>query len=371
MPHAFQLTFVSQDSEARLGLFTTPHGSFETPTFMPVGTQGTVKALIPEDLYEADVKIILGNTYHLYLRPGHKIISKLGGLHRFMNWKRAILTDSGGFQIYSLSKLREVNDDGVVFQSHIDGSKHLFTPELSMEVQAELGSDIMMVLDDVPGFPCPRERARVSVNRTISWAERCLKCKNNKEQALFAIVQGGIFPDLRELCAKGLVEMGFDGYAIGGLAVGEDMRTRMRVLDETIRFLPKGAPRYLMGVGTPQEILMAVEMGVDMFDCVIPTRNARNGALYTSLGRINIRNSQYSNDKSPCDDRCNCYTCKNYSKAYLRHLYIAKELLAYRLGTIHNIWFFSNLMARIREGILTGTMPQVKEEYSKYKIEED
>lgn len=338
---------------------------------MPVGSQGSVKALGSDDLDALGVEIILCNTYHLYLRPGHRLIKDLGGLHRFMSWQRPILTDSGGFQIYSLSSLRKIQEAGVWFQSHIDGSKHFFTPELAIEIQGDLGSDIAMVLDDCPPYPCSYERAKDSVRLTLQWAERCKRAKVSSNQALFGIVQGSVYEDLRLECAKGLQEMGFDGYAIGGLAVGEPIELRIRTLKALLPHLPLGAPRYLMGVGTPFEILQAVKMGVDMFDCVIPTRNARNGALYTSLGRINIRNSVYKTDKRPCDPRCNCYTCRNYSRAYLRHLYVSKELLAYRLGTIHNLAFFMELMRRIRAAIEIDRFQELEEEILRYHSKED
>lgn len=373
MVFRFTILKDSESTEARSGQIDTSHGSFLTPAFMPVGTQATVKALTPHDLESLGVGIILCNTYHLYLRPGHRLIAELGGLHEFMSWKGPILTDSGGFQVYSLSKLRTIGEEGVFFQSHIDGSRHLFTPELAMEVQESLGSDIAMAFDDCPPYPCTYERAFNSVRLTVKWAERCKRAKSRKDQALFGIIQGSVFEELRAICLDALLQLGFDGYAIGGLAVGEDVVQRMKVLRGLTPLIPRELPRYLMGVGTPLEILEAVKMGVDMFDCVIPTRNARNGALYTSYGRLNIRNSQYKGDKRPCDPMCNCYTCRNYSRAYLRHLYVSKELLAYRLGTIHNLAFFMNLMDRIRRAIWEERFQELEEEFLKFysKEEED
>ncbi len=367
----FEIKKCSKDSRARIGLVRTSHGPFATPAFMPVGTQATVKALSPHDLRGAGVEIILCNTYHLYLRPGHKVIGELGGLHQFMGWNGPILTDSGGFQVYSLSKLRKIEEEGILFQSHLDGSRHFFTPRLAIEIQEELGSDIAMVLDDCPPYPCTYERAKSSVMRTLRWAESSKEAKGLEGQALFGIVQGSLFRDLREECLKGLTKIGFDGYAIGGLAVGEDVGKRLATLRDLLPQMPPESPRYLMGVGTPYEILEGVKMGVDMFDCVIPTRNARNGTLFTSLGKLNIRNSQYKTDKRPCDPTCNCYTCKNYSRAYLRHLYVSKELLAYRLGTIHNVAFFMNLMERIRRAIMEENLGALEEEISIYFGQED
>ena len=318
---------------------------------MPVGTQGSVKAVAPEDLFEANVGIILANTYHLYLRPGHQIVESLGGLHGFMNWNRPILTDSGGFQVYSLAGLREITEAGVTFQSHIDGSKHFIGPEEAMEIQRALGADIIMAFDECAPYPADYEYVLNSVKLTSLWAGRCINAKRDVNQALFGIVQGGMYDDLREMSAKELVPMDFDGYALGGLSVGEDRETRSRVISTTRHLLPDDKPVYLMGVGTPADLLEAVMQGVDMFDCVMPTRNARNGTLFTSNGKLNIKNAKYAQDKGPIDDTCGCYTCRNYSRAYLRHLYTARELLAYRLNTIHNIFYYSHLMQRIREAI--------------------
>lgn len=347
----FRITHKAAGGRARTGEIRTPHGVFETPVFMPVGTQGSVKAVSPEDLTDAGVKVILANTYHLYLRPGHSVIGRLGGLHRFMNWSGPILTDSGGFQVYSLTPLRTLTDQGVTFQSHIDGSRHFIGPEEAIDIQETLGADIIMAFDECAPYPSEYEYVQRSVRLTTSWARRCLERKKRDDQALFGIVQGGMYGDLREISARELVEMGFDGYALGGLSVGEDRATRERVIRETIDFLPTEKPVYLMGVGTPEDILEAVTLGVDMFDCVMPTRNARNGTLFTTAGRMTIKNARYAEDNRPVDDGCHCYTCANYSRAYLRHLFMAREILSYRLNTIHNLAYYSRLMADIRTAI--------------------
>jgi queuine tRNA-ribosyltransferase len=341
-------------SRARVGEIKTPHGAFQTPVFMPVGTQGSVKAVSPEEMVEAGVKIILANTYHLYLRPGQRIIEKLGGLHRFMNWKGPILTDSGGFQVYSLSGLRSISEEGVTFQSHLDGSRHFLGPREAMGVQRGLGGDIVMAFDECTPYPADYEYVLNSVRLTSLWAKKCLEYRENDTQALFGIVQGGMYRDLRELSARELVAMDFDGYALGGLSVGEDRQTRERVIRESIAFLPERRPVYLMGVGKPEDILEAVVLGVDMFDCVMPTRNARNGTLFTSRGKLVIKNACCADDERPIDENCECYTCSHYSRAYLRHLFMAKELLAYRLNSIHNISYYMRLMADIRQSIREG-----------------
>ena len=347
----FRITHRASDGRARAGEVRTPHGTFETPVFMPVGTQASVKAVSPEDLIEAGVDIILANTYHLYLRPGHHLIDRLGGLHRFMNWQGPILTDSGGFQVYSLAKLRTLTDEGVTFQSHIDGSRHFIGPEEAIDIQEALGADIIMAFDECAPYPAEHDYVEGSVRLTTAWARRCLKHKKRRDQALFGIVQGGMYPDLREISARELVDMGFDGYALGGLSVGEDRATRERVIRETVGFLPSDKPVYLMGVGTPEDIIGAVLLGVDMFDCVMPTRNARNGTLFTSKGRLTIKNARYAEDQRPVDEDCSCYTCRNYSRAYLRHLFMAREILSYRLNTIHNLAYYSRLMMEIRAAI--------------------
>jgi queuine tRNA-ribosyltransferase len=302
-------------------------------------------------LEQAGVKILLSNTYHLYLRPGHRLIERLGGLHRFMNWKGAILTDSGGFQVYSLSKLRKISEQGVTFQSHLDGSSHFLGPREAMEIQKALGSDVIMAFDECAPYPADHDYVRNSVRLTSQWARTCLECHESDAQALFGIVQGGVYSDLREQSAGELVAMGFDGYALGGLSVGEDRETRQRIVQETVPFLPAEKPRYLMGVGKPEDILDGVMAGIDMFDCVLPTRNARNGALFTTRGPMAIKNACYAEDDRPVDEQCSCYTCTHFSRAYLRHLFMAKELLAYRLNTIHNLHYYAGLMTEIRQAI--------------------
>ncbi len=318
---------------------------------MPVGTQGTVKAVSPDDLEDVGVKCILANTYHLYLRPGHRIIEQLGGLHRFMNWRGPILTDSGGFQVYSLSRLRKISDKGVTFQSHLDGSRHFIGPEEAMEIQKALGADIIMAFDECAPYPADYDYVLASVKLTSLWAQRCIKAKRGGNQALFGIVQGGMYRDLRERSARDLVDMNFDGYALGGLSVGEDQETRSRVIAETIVFLPENRPVYLMGLGAPEDLVAAVVRGVDMFDCVMPTRNARNGTLFTATGRMTIKNACYADDERPIEENCRCYTCSRFSRAYLRHLFMAKEILAYRLNTIHNLYYYTHLMEELREAI--------------------
>jgi len=350
---AFRFEILKKDnfSKARLGRIETDHGSFSTPAFLPVGTQGTVKSLTPEELVEVGVEAILGNTYHLYLRPGYETIGRLGGLHTFIHWDRAILTDSGGYQIFSLSKLRRISEEGVTFQSHIDGSLHFLTPERVIEIQRTLGSDIAMVLDECIPYPCPYDYAKASTSLTTQWARRSLEKRRQTDPALFAIVQGGMYRDLREESAKDLIQMDFQGYAIGGLSVGEPKSLMFNVLEWTTPFLPENVPRYLMGAGTPQDILDAVLLGIDLYDCVLPTRNARNGMLFTSLGKISIKQAQYAEDERPIDDTCPCYTCRHYSRAYLRHLYLANEILSSRLNTIHNLAYYMSLIVSIREAI--------------------
>ena len=347
----FKILHKCPSNRARVCEFETFHGRFETPVFMPVGTQGSVKALSPEEIEKAGVKIILANTYHLYLRPGHRVVEKLGGLHTFMNWKGPILTDSGGFQVYSLSKLRSISEEGVTFQSHIDGSSHFIGPQEAVKIQRALGGDIIMAFDECVPYPADYDYVLNSVRLTSLWAERCMEQKRGESQDIFGIVQGGMYGDLREMSAKELVKMGFDGYALGGLSVGEDDDTRKRIIKETIDFLPEDKPIYLMGVGRPEDILEAVFEGVDMFDCVMPTRNARNGTLFTNRGRLVIKNSCHIDDERPIDGECGCYTCANYSRAYLRHLFMANELLAYRLNSIHNIYYYTHLMEDIRNSI--------------------
>ena len=346
----FNLLKKDKGSKARLGKIETPHGEVNTPVFMPTGTQATVKSLVPERVAELGAEIVLSNTYHLYLRPGHKIISDMGGLHKFMNWNRPILTDSGGFQVYSLRALRKINDEGIMFQSHIDGSRHFMSPEMVMEIQEALGSDIMMCFDECTPYPVDFNYAEKSLELTVKWARRC-KDVRKSNHALFGIVQGGIYPELRERGVEETAGIGFDGYALGGLSVGEPKEAMYEIVEGTAPILPEDKPRYLMGVGTPQDIVECVGCGIDMFDCVMPTRNARNGMLFTNDGKVVIKNARYRNDDSPLDKLCDCYTCKNYSRAYLRHLFVAKEILATVLNTIHNIRYYMNLMERIREAI--------------------
>lgn len=351
---AIKYRLIKKDSRtnARLGILETPHGIIETPVFMPVGTQATVKSMTPEELKEIGATIILSNTYHLYLRPGHKIIEKAGGLHKFMNWDRAILTDSGGFQVFSLNSLRKITEDGVEFRSHIDGSRHFFTPEKVIEIQNALGSDIMMSFDECAPYPADYDYVKKSMELTIKWAERGKRAhKNTEKQALFGIVQGGTYEDLRKECAQRLVDMDFPGYSIGGLSVGEPKNVMYDIVDLTTEYLPEDKPRYLMGVGSPDDLIEGVIRGVDMFDCVLPTRIARNGTVFTSKGKLIVRDAPYAEDFSPLDEECDCYTCRNYSRAYIRHLFKANEILAARLATIHNLYFLIKLMERIREAI--------------------
>lgn len=348
----FTVQNTDETTHARVGLISTAHGDVHTPAFMPVGTQATVKSLTPEDLIELGVEIILGNTYHLYLRPGHETIRELGGLHRFMHWDRPILTDSGGYQIFSLGELVTVQEDGITFKSHIDGSKHTLSPEKVIKIQESLGSDIMMCLDECTAYPATREETLDSLKLTSQWARRCREVKSTPEQFLLGIVQGGMYLDLRDQSVMDLIELDFDGYAIGGLSVGEDKGTTLNVIAHTTPILPDEKPRYLMGVGTPDDILSAVQLGIDLFDCVLPTRNARNGLLFTRLGKMAIKNAKYAKDPRPVDEECRCYTCRHYSRAYLRHLFMAREILSYRLNTIHNLFYYMELMSRIRESIL-------------------
>ncbi len=348
-----------QDGPARVGRLETSHGVIETPIFMPVGTQGSVKAVEPRELIEHGVQIILGNTYHLYLRPGTEILHETGGLHKFINWQKPILTDSGGFQVFSLAELRAIEEEGVRFQSHIDGSYHSFTPENIINIQRAIGSDIMMVLDECTPYPCEFDYAKKSHERTIRWARRCKERSVKTEslygsgQAAFAIVQGSIYPLLREANARELVNLDFDGYAIGGLAVGEPNELMYEITALCCDFLPSTKPRYLMGVGTPVNIVESIARGIDMFDCVMPTRNGRNGQVFTKTGQLNLRNAVYKNDFSPIDDECSCYACKNFSRAYIRHLVMAKEILALQLASIHNVAFYIWLVSEARKAIKT------------------
>ncbi|WP_339250732.1 tRNA guanosine(34) transglycosylase Tgt [Sporosarcina sp. FSL W8-0480] len=349
---------------ARLGIVHTPHGSFETPAFMPVGTQATVKTMSPEELKEMGAGIILGNTYHLWLRPGHDVIKEAGGLHKFMNWDRPILTDSGGFQVFSLSEFRKIEEEGVHFRHHLNGSKLFLSPEKAMEIQNALGSDIMMAFDECPPYPATFEYMKASVERTSRWAERCLKAHARPEdQGLFGIVQGGEFEELRKQSAKDLVSLDFPGYAIGGLSVGEPKDVMNRALEFTTPLLPENKPRYLMGVGSPDSLIDGAIRGIDMFDCVLPTRIARNGTLMTSEGRLVVKNAKYERDFGPLDPNCDCYACKNYSRAYIRHLIRAGETFGIRLTSYHNLYFLLRLMEQIRDAIRNDRLGDFREEF--------
>lgn len=358
---------IGQDGLARAGRLVTAHGVLETPVFMPVGTQGTVKSVCPRDLKEISAQIILGNTYHLYLRPGDELVARRGGLHSFNGWDRPILTDSGGFQVFSLAGLRTITQDGVEFASHLDGSRHFFSPEKVIAIQNNLGSDIMMVLDECVPHGADHAYTNKSLSLTTHWAQRCRLAypPGTGNQLLFGIVQGGFFQDLRQQSLEELCTIPFDGYAIGGLSVGESKNEMLDILRFTAPLLPQEKPRYLMGVGTPLDILAGIAAGVDMFDCVLPTRNARNGTIFTSLGKINIKRSEYKEDDSALDPNCDCYTCRTFSKAYLRHLYMAKELLSYRLNTIHNLAFFVQLANQARTAILENQFNAFQARYAR------
>lgn len=353
-----------KQSGARLGKLHTPHGVIDTPIFMPVGTQATVKSMTPEELKEMDAKIILSNTYHLFLRPGHKLVEKAGGLHKFMNWDRAILTDSGGFQVFSLGDLRKITEEGVMFRSHLDGSKQFLSPEKAIEVQNSLGADIIMSFDECTPYPADYQYTKKSMERTTRWAERGKNAhKYSERQALFGIVQGGMYKDLRYESAMALQEISFPGYSIGGLSVGEPKEMMREILEHTTQFLPEDKPRYLMGVGTPDDLIDGVIRGVDMFDCVLPTRIARNGTALTSKGRLVVRNATFAEDFSKLDESCNCYTCRNYSRAYIRHLVKTNEILGARLITYHNLYFLLDLMKRIREAISCDRLLDFRKEF--------
>ena len=368
----YELKHICKQTGARRGVIHTPHGDIETPVFMPVGTQATVKAMTPEELKE-DVKaqIILGNTYHLFLRPGSKIIREAGGLHKFMNWDRAILTDSGGYQVFSLGDLRHITEEGVEFKSYLDGSKHFLSPEKVMEVENDLGSDIMMAFDECVQYPADYEYTKQSMERTTRWAARCKAAhKNTEKQGLFGIVQGGMYKDLREISANDLVAMDFPGYAVGGLSVGEPKELMCEMLGFTTQFLPENKPRYLMGVGTPDYLIEAAIRGIDMCDCVLPTRIARNGTALTSHGKVVVRNATYERDWGTLDPECDCYTCKNYTRAYIRHLIKNNEILGVRLLSIHNLRFLTKLMERVRIEIENDNLENFKNEfYKKYGYE--
>lgn len=366
-----QFTLEHTDGKARAGTIKTAHSTIETPVFMPVGTVGSVKSLDAKDMMEElDAKIILGNTYHLYLRPGDAVVKDLGKLHGFTKYTRSFLTDSGGFQAFSLSDISKADENGIKFKSHIDGSTHYFTPEKVLDIQYNLGSDIMMILDDLVALPATKERIALSINRTTDWAKRAITYHRNKqkegvgvEQNIFAIIQGGTDPEARKISATQLCELDYDGFAIGGLSVGESNKEMYETVEITTPYMPEDKPRYLMGVGTPEDLVENVERGVDMFDCVMPTRNARNGTLFTSFGKINIKAARFQRDDEPIDPECTCHTCKTYSRGYMSHLFRAKELSFFRLASLHNLHYYLTLMRQMREAIKAGTFAKFKKEF--------
>lgn len=363
-PVWYELRHVCRQTGARLGTVHTPHGSIETPAFMPVGTQATVKGMSPEELKQMNAGIILANTYHLWMRPGSDLIREAGGLHRFMNWDRAILTDSGGFQVFSLSDLRHINEEGVNFKSHIDGSRHTLTPEKSISVQNDLGADIIMAFDECTPWPADREYASRSLQRTTRWLERCIRAHENpRQQALFGIVQGSMYPDLRRQSVAEITAFDLPGYALGGLSVGEPAELMLQMLEATVPLMPAGKPRYLMGVGTPDYLIEGALRGIDLFDCVLPTRIGRNGTVLTSKGRMIVRDARYARDFTPIDSRCECYVCRNYSRAYVRHLIKANEMFGLRLTSWHNLHFLLNLMAEVRQAIADNRLADFRAEF--------
>ncbi|HPQ46699.1 MAG TPA: tRNA guanosine(34) transglycosylase Tgt [Clostridia bacterium] len=362
-PVTYELLHKCRQTGARLGRVHTPHGSFDTPAFMPVGTQATVKGMSPEELERMDAGIILSNTYHLYMRPGHEIVKKAGGLHGFMNWKRPILTDSGGFQVFSLADNRKITEEGAMFKSHIDGSRHMFSPEKAMEIENALGADIIMAFDECIPYPCEHDYADKSVERTTRWLERCIAANAREDQALFGIIQGGIYPDLREKSARQITSFDLPGYAIGGLSVGEPKKDMYRMLEHTVPLMPSEKPRYLMGVGSPDCLVEGSIRGIDMFDCVLPTRIGRNGTVMTSGGRLIVRDAANAEDFGPMDPECDCYACRNFSKAYIRHLIKANEMLGLRLTTWHNLHFLLHLMKQIREAIIGDRLGDFRNEF--------
>lgn len=361
--YGFRVLHGGGQSRARVGEWRTAHGSVTTPAFMPVGSQATVKGLSPDELTSLGAEMILCNAYHLYLRPGHRLIAEQGGLHRFMGWPRGILTDSGGYQIFSLASLCKVSDDGVTFQSHLDGSLHHLTPELAIEIQEALGADVAMTFDECLRYPSTLEAAEASLIRTTAWAQRCRDARRRSDQAVFGIVQGGHYPTLRARAAASLVEIGFDGYALGGLSVGEEKTVMHAAIETAVAELPDSAPRYLMGVGTPEDLIEGVARGIDLFDCVMPTRHGRTGWLFTSFGRVLIKNAQHARDESPIDPACACLVCRTYSRAYLRHLFLAKEMLGLRLNSLHNLHYIFNLMAELREAVREGRLAEYRERF--------
>ncbi len=367
---ASNFSVVHRDSScsARLGSLKTEHGTIETPIFMPVGTNATVKAMTPEDLLAINAQIILSNTYHLYLRPGHHLVEKMGGLHKFMNWNRPILTDSGGFQVFSLGELRKITEDGVKFQSHIDGSYHVLTPEFATQIQESLGADIIMCFDECPPATADKNYVARSLDMTTRWAKRCKDVHKREGQQLFGIIQGGMHYDLRARSLEDICSIGFDGYALGGLSVGEEKEQMYGVMEACSSMMPQDAPRYIMGIGAPEDLVEAVWHGYDMFDCVMPTRNARNGMLFTSQGRINIKAKIYEEDAGPLDPECGCYVCRNYSRAYLRHLYRAGEILASNLNSYHNLYYYLDLMKKMREAIQNNSFTEFRRNFFKNMV---
>ncbi len=359
----FSVQATDLGGRARLGRLLTAHGDLETPAFMPVGSLGAVKGIEPDELHRLGFRLLLNNAYHLYLRPGHEVVAKFGGLHAFTAWPGAILTDSGGFQVFSLAKLCRVSEEGVAFQSHLDGSLHQITPERAIEIQEALGADIIMAFDECVGLPAPPERVREALLRSNRWARRCQAARRRTDQALFGIVQGGLDPDLRVRGARDLVTLGFDGYAIGGLSVGERKPAMYATLEATVPELPAGRPRYLMGVGMPEDLVEGVARGIDLFDCVVPSRHGRTGWLFTSSGRVVIKQAQYARDEGSVDADCSCSVCARYSRAYLHHLFRTKEMLGVRLNTLHNLHYFADLMRRIRAAIQAGTFTAFREEF--------
>ena len=363
-----EILHVDKETKARYGILHTPHGEFEVPMFMPVGTLATVKTLSPEELVDMGAQVILANTYHLHLRPGEDIVAKAGGVHKFMNYRNAMLTDSGGFQVFSLAKKRDITEEGVTFKSHLNGDKILFTPEKVIEIEEKIGADIIMSFDECIPYPVTYEYAKNSTLRTLRWAKRGKDAHKREDQALFGIVQGGEFPDLRKMCAEELVKMDFDGYSIGGTSIGEPKDVCYKMIDMAVPYLPESKPRYLMGVGSLDYILTGIEKGIDMFDCVLPTRIARHGTLMTHNGRVNIKNQKYKEDFTPLDPECNCYTCRNYTKAYLRHLYVCDETFGKRLLSLHNTQFLLDIVKGAKEAIKEDRFKEYKEEVlRKYK----
>lgn len=362
----YELVAEDRKTGARAGLLHTPHGVFKTPMFMPVGTQATVKTVTPEELEEMGAQIILSNTYHLFLRPGTELIHEAGELHRFMNWNKGILTDSGGFQVFSLGAMRKITEEGVYFRSFLDGSKQFLSPEISIRAQEDLGSDIAMAFDECIPYPADYEYARKSTERTTRWAKRCIKAHQRTDRGIFGIIQGGMYKDLRKQSAMEISSLPFDGMAVGGLSVGEPHDLMYDILEETIQWMPKGKARYLMGVGTPDCLVEGVARGVDMFDCVFPTRVARNGMAMIHTGRMNMKNKQYERDFRPIEESCGCYTCRNYTRAYIRHLYKSEELLVFRLVTIHNLYFLLQFMRDMREAIVQGNFSEFREYFMEH-----